>query len=205
MFKLLSVGLSFLALDNATVSILIVIGYSGSILLIKYPYCVISGARLMNHHLVLKLMTLPTFIGSLLILGSIMDQASAINTSQAMALTSSQASCDLSLEREFNLSVSRHYQQGVTVASAGPLPAETAMLDFSEAESDAAAVLFGCDCPACINALRTLQSQLVFKNSNSQGHCLASLQRRVSPQRMQEVLENLETEEAEAGRSVVRE
>jgi len=154
----------------------------------------------MNHHLVLKLMTLPTFMGSLLILGSIAEQAAAINASQAKALTSSQVSCDLPPEREFNISVSRYYKQGVTVASAGPLPTETAMLDFSEAESDAAAVLFGCDCPACINTLQKLRSQLVFKNSNSQGHCLASLQRRVSPQRVQEVLWNLEKEEAEVGR-----
>jgi len=154
----------------------------------------------MNHHLVLKLMTLPTLVGSLLMLGSVTEQAAAINGSQAKALTSSQASCDSPPEREFNLSVSRHYQQGVTVASAGPLPAETALPDFSEAESDAAAVLFGCDCPACINALRKLRSQLVFQNSNSQGHCLVSLQRRVSPERMQEVLQNLEREEAEAGR-----
>jgi len=159
----------------------------------------------MNLHLVLKLMTLPTFMGSLLLLGAIAEQASAMNSGQAKTLTSSQASCDAPAERQFNLSVSRHYKQGltkqgVTVASAGPLPSETAMLDFSAAESDAAAVLFGCDCPACINALRTLRSQLVFKNSNSQGHCLTSLQRRVSPQRMQEVLRNLEKEEAEAGR-----
>jgi hypothetical protein len=139
-------------------------------------------------------------MSGLLILGSLAEQAVAINASQAKALTSSQAACDLAPEREFNLSVSRHYKQGVTVASARPLPAETAMLDFSEAESDAAAVLFGCDCPACINALRTLRSQLVFKNSNSQGHCLASLQRRVSPQRMQEVLRNLEIKEAESAR-----
>jgi len=158
----------------------------------------------MTHHFVLKLMTLPTVLGSLLILGSIAEQAAAMNASQARALTSIQASCDLSLEHEFNLSLGRHYKQSVTVASAGPVPAETAVPDFSEAESDAAAVLFGCDCPACINALRKVRSQLVFKNSNSQGHCLASLQRRVSPQRMQEVLQNLEKEEAEAGRSVVR-
>ncbi len=32
------------------------------------------------------------------------------------------------------------------------------MYEFTEAESDAAITLYGCDCPVCINALRQLQS-----------------------------------------------
>ncbi len=32
------------------------------------------------------------------------------------------------------------------------------MYELTEAESDAAAALYGCDCPMCINALRQLQS-----------------------------------------------
>lgn len=32
------------------------------------------------------------------------------------------------------------------------------MFELTEAESDAAVALFGCDCPVCINALRRLQS-----------------------------------------------
>ena len=32
------------------------------------------------------------------------------------------------------------------------------MYEFTEAESDAAIALYGCDCPVCINALRQLQS-----------------------------------------------
>ena len=32
------------------------------------------------------------------------------------------------------------------------------MYEFTEAESDAAAALYGCDCPVCINALRQFQS-----------------------------------------------
>jgi hypothetical protein len=34
---------------------------------------------------------------------------------------------------------------------------QTAMLDFTEEESDAAAALFGCDCQLCINSLRQLR------------------------------------------------
>lgn len=32
------------------------------------------------------------------------------------------------------------------------------MYELTEAESDAAVALYGCDCPVCINALRKLQS-----------------------------------------------
>jgi hypothetical protein len=32
-----------------------------------------------------------------------------------------------------------------------------AMLNFTEEESDAAIILFGCDCPLCMNSLRQLQ------------------------------------------------
>ena len=34
-----------------------------------------------------------------------------------------------------------------------------AMLDFTEAESNKAIAVFGCDCPYCMNALRALQNQ----------------------------------------------
>ncbi len=32
------------------------------------------------------------------------------------------------------------------------------MYEFTEAESEAAVALYGCDCPVCINVLRQLQS-----------------------------------------------
>ena len=34
---------------------------------------------------------------------------------------------------------------------------QTAMLDFTEEESDAAVALYGCDCPLCLNSLRQLR------------------------------------------------
>lgn len=34
---------------------------------------------------------------------------------------------------------------------------ELPQLEFTEAESDASVELFGCDCPACINALRQMR------------------------------------------------
>jgi hypothetical protein len=148
----------------------------------------------MNLHLTLKLMTVPTLMGLALAFGVLAQLASAADTSASATVLNSQSTCDSLSDRELELSTIRH-RKGITIASAGLASGETAILDFSEAESDAAAVLFGCDCPACINALRQLRNQSLFNNGN--GHCWTSLQRRVSPQRMQEVLQNLEMREAE--------
>lgn len=151
----------------------------------------------MNLRLILKLMTIPTLMGSVLAFGILAQLASAADTGSLTTVLTSQSSCDSPSESELELSTVRHQTQGIAIASAGLASGETAILDFSEAESDAAAVLFGCDCPSCINALRQLRSQPLLDNGSSTGHCLTSLQRRVSPQRMQEVLRNLEMREAE--------
>ncbi|HEY9664660.1 MAG TPA: hypothetical protein V6C65_39970, partial [Allocoleopsis sp.] len=133
----------------------------------------------MNLRLTLKLMTIPTLMGSVLAFGILAQLASAADTGSLTPVPTSQSTCDLPSDRELELSTVRH-RKGITIASAGLASGETAILDFSEAESDAAAVLFGCDCPACINALRQLRNQSLFPNGN--GHCWTSLQRRVSPQ-----------------------
>ena len=112
------------------------------------------------------------------------------------------------------------FQNGETNAtSATESLSEDPVMDFSAAESDAAVALFGCDCPPCINALRQLQnkspsqvllsssqillssSQVLPSNSqvlpsNSQSHCWTALQQRSSPKEVQDILQNLETEEA---------
>ncbi len=155
----------------------------------------------MNHCLALKLMTIPTLMGSLLTLNILVERASAVSASQA-ALTLNQASCDALPAGEAKPFSLRHQSQGIFMASVDSIADETAILDFSEAESDAAAVLFGCDCPSCINALRQLRSQTLFNNGNGSGHCWTSLQRRVSPQTMQEVLQNLEMREVEQSQYV---
>jgi hypothetical protein len=149
----------------------------------------------MNLCVVLKLMTLPTILGSLLALAIDIERVSAVDSSNAVISTSGSAACDSSAEGELKSSSIQHIGQGIHVASTRLSSGETGTLNFSEAESDAAAVLFGCDCPNCISALRQLQNQSLFNNPN--GHCLTSLQRRVSPQRMQEVLQDLKMREAE--------
>ncbi|AFY34807.1 hypothetical protein Cal7507_4436 [Calothrix sp. PCC 7507] len=45
----------------------------------------------------------------------------------------------------------------VAIASAQISTHDPAKLEFSEEESSAAISLFGCDCPACVSALRNLR------------------------------------------------
>ncbi len=42
-------------------------------------------------------------------------------------------------------------------ANKGLRPDELPELQFTDEESDASVVLFGCDCPACLNALRQIR------------------------------------------------
>jgi len=158
----------------------------------------------MNLRLALKLMTIPTFMGSVVMLGIPTEGASAVNASHTMTLTTIQATCEMPSARDLKSSTMRHQNQSITIASAGAISGETAILDFSAAESDAAAILFGCDCTPCINALRQLRKPSLLNNGGGSGHCWTSLQRRVSPQKVQEVLQNLDRKEAEPTPSVVR-
>ncbi len=74
----------------------------------------------------------------------------------------------------------------------GKSTAEESWLDFSAAESDAAVLLFSCDCFSCINALRQLRNQLQLAS----GHCLAALSTNYSQQMVEQVLEAVEAAEA---------
>ncbi len=138
----------------------------------------------MNYKILLKLVAIPTLVSSLFVMTCVANQASAKKVEKSLT----PVSCDLpktpllksSLNHQVNLN------QGILIASSD--------LDFSSAESDAAATLFGCDCPSCINALRQLRSQPSL--SQGQGHCWSTLQEQFSSQSLQDVLNTLETEEA---------
>jgi hypothetical protein len=227
----------------------------------------------MNQKLLLSLIAVPTLAGSMLAmlfvhLASAAEGASAQQAHvarQANALISEPASCSFPTQPEADvpLSLQSVPHNGTLVASAAieipvemppEAPLEYPVLDFSAAESDAAVALFGCDCPACINALRQLRrqppapmvmtsrrltpdrpaispsgpfatgGQLVASRhivpgnqipgsqlastppaapiaeqdvSNPvQGHCWVNLQRRSTPEDIQNVLQTLEAEEA---------
>jgi hypothetical protein len=87
---------------------------------------------------------------------------------------------------------------GILVASSAT-SGDDALANFSAAESDAAVSLFGCDCLACINALRQLRTQPLLKGG--QGHCWSWLEQRISPQKQQAILQTLDAEEANLGKT----
>lgn len=140
----------------------------------------------MNYKFLLNLVAIPTFVGSIFAMTFMVNQVSAKEVTQSP----SPVSCDLSETSSLkpSLSTQANGKTEILIASS-----DTSSLDFSSAESDAAATLFGCDCPSCINALRQLRSQPSL--TQGKGHCWTALQEQVSSQSLQEVLNILEAEE----------
>jgi hypothetical protein len=149
----------------------------------------------MNYKILLRFITVPVISGSFL--------ASCLlagNTSKAHAAASrpNQASCSVpqaasSLESP-NIQSLLHRKSSLLVASSSTVVPEQFSVDFSEAESDAAVALFGCDCPACMNVFRQIRRQSLAPKG--EGHCMTNLARRSSPEKIKEVLKNLDAEEA---------
>lgn len=140
----------------------------------------------MNYRFFLNLVTIPTLVGSIFTITFLTHQASAKEVTPSMTT----ASCDSPATPVSKLSSNHrlNQQRQLLIASS-----DSSILDFSSAESDAAATLFGCDCPSCISALRQLRSQSLL--NQGQGHCWAAVQSDFSPQEVQEVLNALEAEE----------
>ena len=149
----------------------------------------------MNLKLLCNLAAISTMAGVLAIVGLITESIAATETDRVSLANAASASCDVPGESA-NTSIRSilHTNNETLIASSGEITVEHPNINFSEAESDAAVTLFGCDCPACIGALRQLRSQPLF-NNGSGGHCLTSLQRRVSETEMQQVLQELEAAE----------
>jgi len=74
---------------------------------------------------------------------------------------------------------------------------ETPMAGFTAAESDAAVLLFECDCPACINALRQIRNPSLV--DAVQGHCWGALANNIrgDRQKIDDILEALEAAETQ--------
>ncbi|MBD3884692.1 hypothetical protein IFO70_23425 [Phormidium tenue FACHB-886] len=154
----------------------------------------------MNNRILLSLVAMPA-VGSTLAMMMAGGMASAAEVSRTdfqrinTPSSAAAASCDAA-QSELSSSAMRQSGHPVLIASSAG-PGEYPIADFSEAESDAAVALFGCDCLSCINALRQLRSQsLDLMPTSYQGHCWTSLQQRVSPQEVQDLLQTLEAEEA---------
>jgi hypothetical protein len=135
----------------------------------------------MNYRFLLNLVAFPAVASSILTMTLMVNHASAAEVSPISV------SCDAK-PTNLQATINHRSNQGLLIASS-----DVTSLDFSDAESDAAAALFNCDCPGCINALRQLRSQPL--TNQSQGHCWANLQEQVSANQLKEVLQTLEKEE----------
>jgi hypothetical protein len=148
----------------------------------------------MNQRIVLGLLAVPATVGSMLAPLLMLGTANAAEPSRLdIQNFTVQASCDAPLPSMLKDSAFKK-PRGILVASSGKISENDFATNFSDAESDAAVQLFGCDCPACIRSLRQLQQQSLSQKvlgGNSQGHCLAYLQKRVSPQAVKDVLKTL--------------
>jgi hypothetical protein len=152
----------------------------------------------------LCLATMPVLSGAVL-LGLMVRLADAAPAAVTPATCNAPAS--LSFDRP-SVSLAPLSDRSLIASSRGPTDAtledpiesiEYPMMDFTAAESDAAVALFGCDCLPCINALRQLRNQSLTQlmqpstqQASNQGHCWSSLQRRHSPQEIEDVLQQLE-------------
>jgi hypothetical protein len=143
----------------------------------------------MNHKILLSLLAIPALTGSMLTTLLSATMAHASETINPVA----QASCDRPTPSNFRSSGLEQNSRTVLIASSAGIAGDDSVLEFSEAESDAAVKLFGCDCSACLRSLKQLQSQSLTQKvvGSPQGHCWSSLQKRNSPQVVQQVLKNL--------------
>lgn len=104
----------------------------------------------MRSPLALRLLAIPTLLGSALSL-LMMAPAIASGSSLPSSVEASSSGSD---------------------AAFCPIPStdtEYSLMDFTTAESDAAVLLFGCDCPPCLNALYQLRNPSIV--DSVQGHC----------------------------------
>jgi hypothetical protein len=154
----------------------------------------------MNQKILLNLLAIPTAVGAMLMPCLIVATAAQAAESSKVDVqnVTAQASCDAPAPSTLHTSGFKQ-RRSILMASAGKISGDDFATDFSEAESDAAVQLFGCDCPACIRSLRQLQqnqslSQKILGGGSNQGHCLAYLQKKVSPQVVKNILKTLEGE-----------
>jgi hypothetical protein len=111
--------------------------------------------NLMNKF-ILHLLSTPVVISSILSTGIVINQAQAM---EAQPTNTDRLTCirnkhkvGLVCARASVLADIPQYQAEAQASTDG-----VPMLEFNVEESEMAVTLFGCDCPACINSLRTMQ------------------------------------------------
>jgi hypothetical protein len=112
------------------------------------------------HKFILSLLSTPLLLGSILSMGVMINQAQAIepvNTNaDRLSCIRNKHKVGLVCARASVLAQIPQYQAEIE-ASVKSTSEDAPMLEFNNAESDAAVDLFGCDCPACINSLRAMR------------------------------------------------
>ncbi|MBD2196864.1 MULTISPECIES: hypothetical protein [Calothrix] len=116
----------------------------------------------MNKRFVLSLLSSPALFASML---SMVMMTKPVHANQTVTPVGTHLSCvrsphsaetkQVCIEVENTVSPTK---PEMTVAQVPQVqsPDQPAELEFTEAESDEAIKLFGCDCPVCINAIRQL-------------------------------------------------
>ncbi|MBW4642394.1 MAG: hypothetical protein KME23_05160 [Goleter apudmare HA4340-LM2] len=109
---------------------------------------------------ILSLLSTPLLLGSILSMGVVINQAQAIepvNTnSDRLSCIRNKHKVGLVCARASVLAQIPQYNSEIET-SVPTSQDDAPMLEFNIEESDAAANLFGCDCPACINSLRAMR------------------------------------------------
>ncbi|MBD2387248.1 hypothetical protein [Cylindrospermum sp. FACHB-282] len=104
----------------------------------------------------LSLLSSPVLISSILSMGVMLNQAQAqepvAKNTDSLSCIRSKHKIGLVCARASVLAQIPAYQP-----EAQPSEDNVPMLEFNVEESDMAATLFGCDCPACINTLRKMR------------------------------------------------
>lgn len=142
----------------------------------------------MQSKLMLRLLSLPSIVGSFLIF-ALMVPAQAKDFSRNTANFNPKQSTGFTLSCEVMPQAKSQGHGAQSKSAASEIP----MMDFTAAESDAAAILFGCDCPACLNALRQLRAQSLV--ASAQGHCWSNLSQQSTQQDINSILEAVEQAE----------
>lgn len=111
----------------------------------------------------LILMTSPTLFLSLLGLGALVKPALAESPITIPVPLPENTACTPSPHSKFQLVCTRAGNTTVTnvemAKTRTTVVDPNAILEFTEEESNTAMQLFGCDCPLCLNALRSLRNQ----------------------------------------------
>jgi hypothetical protein len=151
----------------------------------------------MNQRILLRLFAVPTLVSSVLAMSLMTGLASASETIKNS--TKNSASCDAPTQELLKASGISLHKGNTRLIASSAIPLEGISIDvpgadFTEAESDAAVTLFGCDCSSCMAALQRMRAQAAL--STGEGHCWTAMQQRVSPEEARSILQALEDQES---------